>query len=130
MADEYKPMGVTMANLTIGYGVLLIVWGIAVSLLSNAASITSYIPTIVGIPMAISGIMANAQPHKKKLWIHISVFFGALCAIGGTRFFMVMSKDDVSAYAKGSMLMLLITGVVYTYFCVQSFKHARRARAE
>ena len=62
MADEYKPMGVTMANLTIGYGVLMIVWGIAVSLLSNAASITSYIPTIVGIPMAISGIMANAQP--------------------------------------------------------------------
>ena len=130
MADEYKPMGVTMANLTIGYGVLLIVWGIAVSLLSNAASITSYIPTIFGIPMAVSGIMANAQPHKMKLWIHIAVVIGAICALGGTRFFMVMSKDDVSAYAKGSMLMLLITGVVYTYFCVQSFKHARRARAE
>lgn len=80
--------------------------------------------------MAVSGIMANAQPHKKKLWIHIAVVIGAICALGGTRFFMVMSKDDVSAYAKGSMLMLLITGVVYTYFCVQSFKHARRARAE
>ena len=130
MADEYKPMGVTMPNLTIGYGMLLIVWGITVSFLSDTASITSYIPTIVGIPMAVSGIMAKMQPEKKKLWIHVAIVIGALCALGGTQFFRVMSKDDVTNYAKTSMLMLFITGLVYTYLCVQSFKHARRSRTE
>ena len=47
MAEEYKPMGISMTNLTIGYGGLLIAWGIAVSLLSGSKSITSFIPAPV-----------------------------------------------------------------------------------
>tara|TARA_A100001234_G_C12304526_1_gene250814 strand:+ start:228 stop:476 length:249 start_codon:yes stop_codon:yes gene_type:complete len=37
---------------------------------------------------------------------------------------MVMSGGIT--YASGSMLMLFVTGSIYTFFCVQSFKHARR----
>ena len=33
MAEEFKPMGMSMANLTIGYGAMMIIWGIAVSVL-------------------------------------------------------------------------------------------------
>ena len=128
MADEYKPMGVSMTNLTIGYGGLLIAWGIAVSLLSGSNSVTSFIPSIMGVPLLISGLMTNFQPHKKKFWMHIAVVFGLLCALGGTRFFMVMS--DGIGYASGSMLMLLVTGSLYTYLCVQSFIHARKNATE
>tara|TARA_B100001094_G_scaffold190172_1_gene184207 strand:- start:1504 stop:1638 length:135 start_codon:yes stop_codon:yes gene_type:complete len=39
---------------------------------------------------------------------------------------MVMS--DGLNYASGSQLMLLVTGSIYTYICVQSFIHARKAR--
>ena len=60
--------------------------------------------------------------------MHIAATFGLLCALGGTRFFMVMS--DGLNYATSSMLMLLVTGSVYTYICVQSFIHARKAREE
>jgi hypothetical protein len=128
MADEYKPMGVSMTNLTIGYGGLLIAWGIAVSLLSGSNSVTSFIPSIMGVPLLISGLMTNFQPHKKKFWMHIAVVFGLLCALGGSRFFMVMS--DGIGYASGSMLMLLLTGSLYTYLCVQSFIHARKNKTE
>lgn len=128
MADEYKPMGISMSNLTIGYGGLLIVWGIAVSLLSGSNSITSYIPSIAGVFVVILGVLANMQPEKKKLWMHFAVLIGAACALGGTRFFMVMS--DGIGYAAGSMLMLLITGSLYTYLCVQSFIHARKNATE
>ena len=128
MADEYKPMGVSMTNLTIGYGGLLIAWGIAVSLLSGSNSVTSFIPSIMGVPILISGLMTSLQPEKKKLWMHIAVVFGLLCALGGTRFFMVMS--DGIDYASGSMLMLLVTGSLYTYLCVQSFIHARKSATE
>ncbi len=124
MADEYKPMGMSMANLTIGYGVMMILWGLAVSILSGSNSFTSYIPSLMGVLMLIPGILTNMQPGKKKLWMHAAVLVGALCALGGTRFFMVMS-DGIN-YASGSMLMLLVTGSIYTYLCVQSFKHARK----
>ena len=86
---------------------------------------TSFFPSLLGLPILISGIMAQKVPEKRKLWMHIAVVFGLLCAIGGTRFFMVMSKDDVSDYAKGSMLMLLVTGAIYTFLCVKSFRFAR-----
>ena len=125
MADEYKPLGLTMANLTIGYGAMLIVWGIAVSVLSDSNSFTSFIPSIVGVPILVSGILTSALPDLRKTLMHIAVLFGVVCALGGTRFFMVIS--DGLNYASVSMLMLFVTGSVYTYLCVQSFKHARKA---
>ena len=128
MAEEFKPMGMSMANLTIGYGVMMIIWGIAVSILSGSNSFTSYIPSVMGGLLVVPGILTNMQPEKKKLWMHVAVLVGALCALGGTRFFMVMS-DGIN-YASASMLMLFVTGSFYTYLCVQSFKHARKAKTE
>ena len=99
-----------------------------ISQISSSDSITSYFPSLLGIPLLVSGVLANKIPEKRKLWMHIAATFGRLCAIGGTRFFMVMS-DGIN-YASGSMLMLLITGSIYTYICVQSFIHSRKAREE
>ena len=130
MSDEFKPMGITMANLTIGYGVMMIIWGIVVSILSASQSPTSFIPSIMGALILIPGIFTNLQPQRRKLWMHVAVTIGALCAVGGTRFFMIMSDKDTSAYAKGSMLMLFVTGSIYTYLCVKSFKHARISQSE
>lgn len=113
-------------NLTLGYGAFLIAWGIAVSILSESQSITSYFPSILGAPLALAGVMVIRMPEKRKLWMHIAATFGLLCAIGGTRFFMVMS--DGITYASGSMLMLLLTGSAYTVVCVRSFIAARKAR--
>jgi peptidoglycan/LPS O-acetylase OafA/YrhL len=113
-------------NLTLGYGAFLIAWGIAVSILSDSNSITSYFPSMLGVPLALAGVMVMRMPEKRKLWMHIAATFGLLCAIGGTRFFMVMG--DGITYASGSMLMLLITGSAYTVVCVRSFIAARKAR--
>ncbi|MBT5726611.1 MAG: hypothetical protein HOI75_02170 [Euryarchaeota archaeon] len=113
-------------NLTLGYGAFLIAWGIAVSILSDSNSITSYFPSMLGVPLALAGVMVMRMPEKRKLWMHIAATFGLLCAIGGTRFFMVM--DNGNPYASGSMLMLLVTGSGYTVVCVRSFIAARKAR--
>ena len=114
-----------MPNLTLGYGLFLVVWGIAVSVLSASDSITSYFPSFLGAPLAVSGWLAKSNPEKRKLWMHIAVTFGLLCALGGTRFFMVMG--DGLGYASGSMLMLFLTGSAYTALCVRSFIQARKA---
>jgi len=116
-----------LPNLTTGYGAMLVLWGIAVSILSESDSITSYFPSMLGAPILISGVLANRNPEKRKFWMHIAVTFGLLCALGGTRFFMVMS--DGLDYASSSMLMLLVTGSIYTFLCVRSFIEARKSGA-
>ena len=128
MSEQFTVSGQSIPNITTGYGAFLVVWGVVISLVSGSESITSYFPSLLGLPLLISGVLANKIPEKRKLWMHIAATFGLLCAIGGTRFFMVMS-DGIN-YASGSMLMLLITGSIYTYICVQSFIHARKAREE
>ena len=116
-----------LPNLTTGYGAVLVLWGIAVSILSESDSITSYFPSMLGAPILLSGVLATRNPEQRKLWMHIAVSFGLLCAIGGTRFFMVMS--DGLNYASSSMLMLLVTGSAYTFLCVRSFIEARKSGA-
>ena len=128
MSEQFTVGGQSIPNITTGYGAFLVVWGVVISLVSGSESITSYFPSLLGLPLLISGVLANKIPEKRKLWMHIAATFGLLCAIGGTRFFMVMS-DGIN-YASGSMLMMLITGSIYTYICVQSFIHARKAREE
>ena len=128
MSEQFTVGGQSIPNITTGYGAFLVVWGVVISLVSGSESITSFFPSLLGLPLLISGVLANKIPEKRKLWMHIAATFGLLCAIGGTRFFMVMS-DGIN-YASGSMLMLLITGSIYTYVCVQSFIHARKAREE
>ena len=116
-----------LPNLTTGYGATLVLWGIAVSILSESDSITSYFPSMLGAPILLSGVLATRNPEQRKLWMHIAVSFGLLCALGGTRFFMVMS--DGLNYASLSMLMLLVTGSAYTFLCVRSFIEARKSGA-
>ena len=123
MDEGFTVAGQSMPRITIGFGVFLIAWGVIISVVSKSDSITSFFPSLLGLPILVSGIMAQKVLEKRKLWMHIAVVFGLLCAIGGTRFFMVMS--DGLTYASGSMLMLLVTGSVYTFFCVQSFRFAR-----
>ena len=123
MDEGFTVAGQSMPRITIGFGTLLIAWGVIVSIMSKSNSITSFFPSLLGLPILVSGIMAQRTPEKRKFWMHIAVVFGLLCALGGTRFFMVMS--DGITYASGAMLMLFVTGSIYTFFCVQSFRFAR-----
>ena len=114
-----------MPNLTLGYGVFLVVWGIAVGLLSTSDSLTRFIPCVPGAGLVVSGVLAKSNPEQRKLWMHVAVVLGLLSALLGTRFFMVMG--DGLNYASGSMLMLFLTGSAYTALCVRSFIQARKA---
>ena len=49
-------------NLTLGYGAFLIAWGIVVSILSYSTSFTSYIPSMLGEPLALAGVMVMRMP--------------------------------------------------------------------
>ena len=133
MGEQFTVAGQSIPTITTFYGGFLIIWGIVVSQLSDASSLTSYIPSFMGIPLLISGVLATKIPEKRKLWMHIAATFGLLCALGGLDFLRGLFSEDgpfAIPAAGASKLMLLITGSIYTYICVQSLIHARKAREE
>ena len=84
-------MGATIPTWTIGYGALLICWGAVFSI--GSQSITSWIPSMLGAPILVSGVLARQFPHQKKIWMHVAVLFGVIAFLGGFRFFAAMGSE-------------------------------------
>ena len=124
--NEYTFMGLTMENISLIYGIFLILWGIGVSYLSDSNSITSYIPSIFGLPILLFAVLALLIPSKKKLLMHIVVTFGLIIFLGGLDFFRSLGNPFENVWADSSKLMMMITGFIFTLLCVKSFIFARK----
>ena len=123
---SYKFLGMEMPLISILVGGILSAWGVAAYVISGNASATALIPTIMGTPIAVMGSAADRFPSRTKLFMHIAVVFGLLCALGGLRLPMVLLDADSSGILIISHALLLVLGGVYTYACVQSFRWARK----
>ena len=128
--SEFKVAGLTMEKLSIYYGIFLILWGVIVSFISGSGSMTSYIPSILGIPILIFSYLSIKLVSKKKMFMHIVVLFGLVIFLGGLDFIrsLVTGNSFVNFYADLSKLMMLITGLFFTYQCIKSFIHARKMK--
>ena len=124
--NEYTFMGLTMENISLIYGIFLILWGIGVSYLSDSNSITSYIPSIFGLPILLFAVLALLIPSKKKLLMHIVVTFGLIIFLGGLDFFRSLGNPFEHVWADSSKLMMMITGFLFTLLCIKSFIFARK----
>ena len=124
--NEYTFIGLTMENISLIYGIFLILWGIGVSYLSDSNSITSYIPSIFGLPILLFAILTLLIPSKKKLLMHIVVTFGLITFLGGLDFFRSLGSLFENVWADSSKLMMMITGFIFTLLCVKSFIFARK----
>ena len=127
---EFKVGGLTMEKLSICYGLFLVLWGLIVSLISGSGSMTSYIPSFLGVPVLIFSYLSIKFVSKKKMFMHIVVLFGLIIFLGGLDFIrsLVTGNAFSNFYADLSKLMMLITGLFFTYQCIKSFIHARKMR--
>ena len=127
---EFKVGGLTMEKLSIYYGLFLVLWGIIVSLISGSDSMTSYIPSFLGVPVLIFSYLSIKFDSKKKMFMHIVVLFGLIIFLGGLDFIRSLVSGNVfnNFYADLSKIMMLITGLFFTYQCIKSFIHARKMR--
>ena len=128
--NQFKTLGMSIENLSIIYGSFLIVWGILISLISGSDSFTSYIPSILGLPIVIFAYLSNRFISKKKMFMHIVVLFGLIIFLGGLDFIRSILNGNVfvNVWADTSKLMMLLTGLFFIYQCVKSFIHARKVR--
>lgn len=130
MPTEFKFLGNNMEKISSYYGVFLIIWGFAVSSLSNSESLTSLIPTFLGILILVFALFALFIPSKKKLFMHIVVIFGLITFIGGLDLFRNYNSLFNNFWGDLSKFMMLTTGLFFTYLCIKSFIHARKQNSK
>ena len=123
--QDFRVFSLSIEFLTTLYGLFMVIWGISISLISGSSSVTSMIPAFIGVPLAFVGFISMIKPTFRKALMHIAVVIGIIAFLGGLDFFRGMFNNY---YAGLSKLMLLITGFVYVYFCVQSFIFVRRQK--
>ena len=123
--QDFRVFSLSIEFLTTLYGLFMVIWGISISLISGSSSITSMIPAFIGVPLAFIGFISMIKPTFRKALMHIAVVIGIIAFLGGLDFFRGMFTNY---YAGLSKLMLLFTGFVYVYFCVQSFIFVRRQK--
>ena len=125
--DEYRIFGNTVEDITIKYGIFLVLWGGVISFLSQSGSITSWIPGMIGFPLFLLGWLSKIMPKLKKIAMHIAVLIGFVGFAGG---FDIFKSGFSSPYAGGSKLMLLVTGFLFCFLCIQSFLFVRKQKKE
>ena len=123
-----------MAKITIAFGLILIVLGVAVFLATGSHAPTSLIPAFFGVVLGICGLLANTSNNKKRmLFMHIAVTVGLLGFLGTAKSiydaFRLLSGAEVlrpvAVEEKAAMAVLMLAFVL---LCVRSFIAARRAR--
>ncbi len=125
---EFRILGMSIENLSIIYGILLICWGMIISFISDSDSLTSFIPSFLGFPILIFSYLSVKFINKKKFFMHIVVLLGLIIFIGGLDFIRTIITGNVftNFWADISKLMMLVTGLFFTIQCIRSFIHARR----
>lgn len=120
-----------MANVTIRFGVLLVLLGVIFFWITGHTAFTALIPAGFGIVLAILGMVARTEDTKIRMIImHIAVTIGLLG-------FLFPAIRALKAYLSGPILLplafreeVLMAAIclIYTWLCVRSFIAARRAR--
>ena len=125
---EFLFLGTNIEKISILYGFFLISWGIIISFLSGSMSITSYIPSFLGIPVLLFSFLAYKFPNKKKVFMHITATFVLIVFLGGLDILRGISGLFENFWADLSKLMLLFSGLGMSYLNIKSFIFARKER--
>ena len=125
---EFKVFGLNIETLSVFYGSFLILWGLLVSFISGSNSLTSFIPSFIGLPILIFSNLSIKFTSRKKIFMHIVVLFGLIAFLGGLDFFRSILNGTVfqNIWADISKLILLTTGGYFVYQCIRSFIFARK----
>ena len=125
---EFKVFGLNIETFSVFYGSFLIFWGLLVSFISGSNSLTSFIPSFIGLPILIFSNLSIKFTSKKKIFMHIVVLFGLIAFLGGLDFFRSILNGTVfqNIWADISKMILLTTGGYFVYQCIKSFIFARK----
>jgi hypothetical protein len=125
-----------MAKVTILFGLLLIVLGVAGYVGTGWRAPTALIPMYFGIVFTILGFLARRGSQKKRMTVmHIAVTLGLLGFLGTVlsiwKFIrMETGHAVVRPIAVEDQAVFSFMMLIYVLLCVRSFIKARRTRVE
>ncbi len=115
-----------MANLTIVYGIVLILTGFIAYFGTGQESMTSLLPSIAGIPVVIAGMIAM-NPQRRKIGLYAAAGLVTILALGTLRGVGILLGGDAStASIINTVLFLLSIG----YLAVFIYMFRVESRAE
>ena len=125
---EFTVLGKNIEQLSIYYGFFLFLWGVIVSLISGSTSFTSYIPSYIGSVVVLFSYLSIKFSKRRKLFMHIVALTGVLIVLGGLDIIRTVTNGKLfdNFWADMSKMMMLITGILFVYFCFMSFRYARK----
>lgn len=121
-------LGIRMPFIAMVYAVFLILWGLLISLFRDSGSITSLIPTFIGLPILIFSYLSVKFPSKQKIFMHIIVIFGLIAFFGGADIFRFMINEFnpfSNLFAGLSKVMLSVSGFIFSLICIRYFIFVR-----
>ena len=126
MSDEFTVSGLTIPRIAIYEGAILVLWGIAAYIISDQSSVTAMIPSFMGAPLMILGLLSEKIPDMRHHLMHASMVMALLMVLGGARVFADFS--DMSNLAISSHIILIFVGATFMICGIMSFRAARLAR--
>ena len=115
-----------MANITIGFGIVLIVLGLGGYFGTDRVSVTALIPAAFGLLLVLFGALARDE-KRRKMAMHIAVTVGLVAFLGDV--FTLVSRGAIERQAALiSQSIMAVLMAVYVAMCVKSFIDARRKR--
>lgn len=121
-----------MANAAIGFGIALIVLGVAGYVLTGMQSPTALIPAAIGLLLALLGAIGQ-NPERRKMAMHIAAAVGLIGFLGSVpglfKLFPLMAGEPVERpNAVITQAVMAVLTLVFVILCVRSFVNARRSR--
>jgi drug/metabolite transporter (DMT)-like permease len=119
-----------VARITIGIGVVLIVFGL-VGYFPDLESWTALIPAFVGVLLAVLGVVA-LDDRRRKHAMHAAVIVGLLgfLAAAARAIPVALSGEIKNPKAFTMVVAMAVTCGVFVALCVKSFIDARRQRQQ
>ena len=125
MSNEFRFLGLTIPNLAMLLGSILILWGFFSYIASDSGSITALIPSFFGVPLLILGFLSIRNESNKHHYMHASMIVALISVLGGFRIFQI---EDASNLTLASHLILLVVGIIFMVGGILSIRHARKLR--
>ena len=124
-----------MPKVTIGFGLLLCGLSIAVLLLKQEFQLGTWlIPSVVGLPLIVLGLLADLNAASRKHLMHAAVTLalvgGLVALVQGVRQIvqLMVSGKEILPLAAGMIWAMAVLCFAFVGLCVRSFIAARKAR--
>jgi uncharacterized membrane protein len=114
-----------MPKITVAVGLLLLIEGVGFYVGTSARSVTALIPSFVGLPILLLGLLAFKESLRMHV-IHAAVLLATL-GLAAAVWRMAAKGISLSTAGVSVLLMALLCGG-YVVLCVKSFVDARIRR--